>query len=81
MVAPGKGTVHVHLSPRIQLAPPGSPPGDTWICTPIELGVNAQRRLRCMLRFVNITSPVTHDMPGFCDYLIVVVLAAAGGQP
>lgn len=83
MVAPGKGVVHVHLTPRIPAAPPGAVTGHFWIGAPIECGVDAQRRLRCLLRFVDfsVAPPKHQDVPGVADYLIVVAITPAGGQP
>ena len=83
MVAPGKGTVHVHLTARIPAAPLGAVPSETWIGTPIECRVDAQRRLQCLLRFVKIGGAAKPDavVPGVCDYLLVAAVIAPGGQP
>jgi hypothetical protein len=82
MVAPGQGTVHVHLTPRLQLAPPGAAPGSIWICTPIELGVDSRRLIRCLLRFVEVPGGAQQfSLSGYCDYLMLVALPTNGGTP
>jgi hypothetical protein len=81
MVAPGKGTLHVHLTPRMDLTPLMPTTAGTWISIPFQCHVDPDRRLHCMVRWLNVTSLATQNLPGLCDYLLVVaVAAAAGGQ-
>jgi hypothetical protein len=79
MVAPGKGTMHVHLMPRVD-ASPGPPTGMTKpVGFPYQCYVDNFRRLHCTIRWFDLaalgSSP--QDLPGMCDYLMVVAVAAA----
>jgi hypothetical protein len=80
MVAPGKGTVHVQLKPRIPASPPGV--AVPWIGVPAECGVDSERRLQCLLRYFDPTGAVPfQEVPGSADYLVIVATAAVGGGP
>jgi hypothetical protein len=83
MVAPGKGTVHIHLTPRMDLTPLRPTAAGLWVSIPFQSYVDSDRRLHCELRWLNVNStPVSiQDLPGLCDYLLVVAVAASkGGQ-
>jgi len=83
MVAPGKGTVHIHLTPRMDLTPLRPSAAGLWVSIPFQCYVDNDRRLHCELRWLNVNStPVSiQDLPGLCDYLLVVAVAASkGGQ-
>lgn len=75
MLEKGQAVAHVHVSARM---PPSLPPDSTqaWAPCPLECGIDGARRLRCTVRWVaGAETPV--DLPGQCDYLVVVSLAAA----
>ena len=75
MLDQGKAMVHVHVTSRV---PPSAPPDSTagWVAIPIECGVDAARRVRCTARWTKLAGPTT-DLPGACDYLVLVSVAAA----
>src|SRR5262249_39825770 len=78
MVAPGKGTLHVQLTPR--MGNPPIPAPNTWVGFPLECRVDDDRRLHCMIRWYGLNPPnqgLVRDVPGLCDYLLVVAVAAA----
>ena len=84
MVAPGKATVHVQLTPRMDITsatPTGTGP---WISIPSECHVDADRRLHYTIRWIDMSLPgflPVQYLPGLCDYLLVVAVAAStGGQ-
>jgi hypothetical protein len=71
----GKATAHVHVTARV---PSSLPPDSTsdWAACPLECTVDATRRLRCTVRWIAAgVGPV--DLPGACDYMVVVSVAAA----
>ncbi len=75
MIDEGKASIHVHVTAR---APSSLPPdnGATWAACPLECTVDATRRVRCTVRWIaGSATPV--DLPGQCDYLVVVSVAAA----
>lgn len=78
-VAPGKGTLHIQVSMRVDgLAPPNAA-GD-WAPVPIECSVDADRRVRCRIRWVEIAAvPNFADRPGVCNYVVLVGIPATGG--
>jgi hypothetical protein len=75
MLDEGKAIAHVHVTSRV---PPSAPPDTTagWVAIPIECGVDAARRVRCTARWTKLPGPTT-DLPGECDYLVLVSVAAA----
>lgn len=75
MLDEGKAIAHVHVTSRV---PPSVPPDNTagWVAIPIECGVDAARRVRCTARWTKLAGPTT-DLPGACDYLVLVSVAAA----
>ncbi|HEY1403180.1 MAG TPA: hypothetical protein VGB05_03570, partial [Pyrinomonadaceae bacterium] len=81
-VGPGKAALHVHLSPRLAGAVPPPAPG-VWIPYPQECEVDADRRVRCLVRWINLgVAPPTdiRDLPGACDYTVIVSVPAAEGS-
>lgn len=75
MLDEGKATVHVHATARV---PASLPPDNVsaWAACPLECTVDATRRVRCTVRWIGgAGAPV--DLPGACDYLVVVSVAAA----
>ncbi len=81
MVAAGAGTLHIHLVPRLGGAPPGNPnPSHAWGAFCHDCSVDDQRRLSCITRWYDLTSPGTpQDLPGICDYLVIVAAPAGSG--
>lgn len=77
MVAPGKGTMHVHLTPRVD-ASPWTPTGPgNWVGVPLQCSAGDDRRLHCTIRWFKTDVPgAPTDLPGMCDYLMVVAVAA-----
>ena len=75
MLDQGKAIAHVHVTLRV---PPSAPPDNTagWVAIPIECGVDAARRVRCTARWTKLAG-LTTDLPGACDYLVLVSVAAA----
>lgn len=75
MLDEGKAIAHVHVTSRV---PPSAPPDTTagWVAIPIECGVDAARRVRCTARWTKLAG-LTTDLPGECDYLVLVSVAAA----
>jgi hypothetical protein len=81
MVAPDKGTVHIQLTPRMDLTPLKPTTAGNWIGIPFECRVDADRRLHCVIRWLDVSSATIKNLPGLCDYLLIVAVAAAeGGQ-
>jgi hypothetical protein len=79
MVAPGKGTLHVLLTPRLGGMPPSSP-SDRWLSTSLECFLDNNRRVHCLVRWTDITTPAnSKDLPGLCDYILHVSVPASGG--
>ena len=80
MVAPGKGTLHVQLTPRLDGTPTPTTT-DKWGGFPLECFVDDDRRLHCLVRWLKLngsTAPTIQDLPGLCDYLLIVAVAAEG---
>lgn len=75
MIDEGKASVHVHATARV----PSSLPPDNlapWAACPLECTVDVNRRVRCTVRWIS-GAGVPVDLPGQCDYLVVVSVAAA----
>ena len=78
-VAPGKGTLHVQVSMRVEGLTQTNPAGD-WVPVPLECSVDADRRVRCRIRWVQIAAaPNFEDLPGVCNYVVLVGIPATGG--
>jgi hypothetical protein len=77
MVPAGSSALHVMLSPRLGGDPP-SKPADTWASFTLDCHVDDSRRLSCMVRWYDLTAPANSvDLPGLCDYLVVVAVPAS----
>jgi hypothetical protein len=74
MLDKGRATAHVHATARV---PPSAPPDitHTWLAVPLVCSVDAARRLTCIVRWAANGAMV--DLPGECDYLVLVSVAAA----
>lgn len=75
MLDEGQAIAHVHLTMH---APPGAAPsGDPdWIAVPQECFLDTGRRLRCTVRWLR-TAGTPVDLPGQCDYMVLVSVAAS----
>jgi hypothetical protein len=81
-VAPDKGTLHVQVSMRLSsLIPPAAPVGADWAPVPLQCSVDSDRRVRCVVRWVQVpaAAPNFVDLPGVCDYVLLVGIPATGG--
>jgi hypothetical protein len=74
-VTSGQVKLHVHVSPRYQGPDPSR--GPTYFMIPVECRVDADRRIICRVRWVNLTVGAGSDVPGVCDYTIVSYAALA----
>ena len=75
MLDKGQATAHVHMTARV---PPSATPDATnvWVACPRECSVDAERRVRCTIRWIGGPgAPI--DLPGECDYIVLVSVAAA----
>jgi len=73
MLEDGQAAAHVRISARVPpSAPPTADPG--WMPVPIECRVDADRRVHCTVRWIGPAPAV--DLPGACDYLVFVSVAA-----
>lgn len=78
-VAPGKGTLHVQVSLRINGVPPPTAAGD-WAAIPLECSIDDERRVRCQVRWLELSAlPNFEDRPGVCDYVLLVAIPATDG--
>jgi hypothetical protein len=77
MVAPGKGTLHVLLTPRMG----GTPPSAKSLSTSLKCSLDDNRRVQCLVRWadLSVVTPTLIDVPGLCDYLLLVSVPASGG--
>jgi hypothetical protein len=77
MVTSGKATVHVQLTPRLGGTPtPAS--ADKWGSFSLECFIDDDRRVHCLVRWLKLDGAITPtilDLPGLCDYLLVVAVA------
>lgn len=74
MLDEGQATAHVHVTTRVPASAP-PPGGGAYIASPHECTVDAERRVRCTVRWLSGTHMV--DLPGACDYVVMVSVAAA----
>jgi hypothetical protein len=77
MVASGKAIVHVQLTPRLGGAPTPTL-SDKWGGFSLECFIDDDRRLHCLVRWFKLDStapPTIQDLPGLCDYLLLVAVA------
>ncbi|HWS89092.1 MAG TPA: hypothetical protein VN282_19125 [Pyrinomonadaceae bacterium] len=80
-VGPGKAALHIQVTPRLAGATPPSNSG-VWGAFPLECSVDSERRVRCLVRWVNFgAAPPTdiQDLPGVCDYSVTVAVPASEG--
>lgn len=80
-VGPGKAALHVQVTPRLAGATPPSNTG-VWGAFPLECSVDADRRVRCLVRWINFgAAPPTdiQDLAGTCDYSVTVAVSASEG--
>lgn len=75
-VADGRVVLHVYLTPRI---PP--PATATSLVVPVESTVDADRRVRCLLREFDpaAAAPEVVERPGAVDFLVLAAGAATNG--
>lgn len=73
MLDKGQATAHIHATAR--MPPSLAPNNDDWLAIPLECKVDAARRVRCTVRWLK--GAVKVDLPGECDYLVMVSVAAA----
>ncbi|MGB5755584.1 MAG: hypothetical protein WBM50_01610 [Acidimicrobiales bacterium] len=76
------GTVVLHT--QVTPLTPGSPPpttADTEVEIVVECEVDADRRVRCRTRWINMVDPVDPRIPGpaACNYLVIAAVPASGG--
>lgn len=83
MIDEGRAIAHVHVTPRF---PAPAPVGTdaTWIACPAECFVDADRRARCIHRWIELKAPAavntqfnTLEAAGSCEYLVLVSVPAA----
>jgi hypothetical protein len=82
-VANNQVTLHISLTPRF----PGAAPPDNnidWVAVPLECRLEAtSRRVLCRFRWFRLVSPLAtplfHDLPGACNYVVMASVPAAGG--
>lgn len=80
-VGPGKAALHIQVTPRLAGAQAPSNTG-VWGVFPLECSVDADRRVRCLVRWINFgVAPPTdiQDLPGTCDYSVTVAVPATEG--
>lgn len=77
-VGEGDASLHVQATPRLAgLAPPITAPGP-WVPFPLECSVDDERRVRCLVRWVDVAGAGgTVDRPGACDYSVTLAVPAA----
>jgi hypothetical protein len=80
-VGPGKATVHIQVTPRLAGLTP--PTANASVASALECRVDSDRRVRCLVRWIELNAPNTvTDLPGSCDYTVVVAVpATTGGSP
>jgi hypothetical protein len=83
MVKPGKGIVHVQLTPRLGGKPVANNPSE-WMSVPFECRVDEQRRVHCLIRWIQLSNvgagtSLISPSPGLCDYTMIVCVAPEGG--
>lgn len=78
-VADGQAVVHMHISLQIRLqdAPNfKTNQTDVWASSPLESYVDDERRVHCLVRWVNLSPPVgapptVQDQPSYCLYTVL----------
>ena len=78
MLDKGQATAHVQVTARV---PPSTPPDANagWAACPLECSIDASRRVRCTVRWIKAGGTLVDlvDLPGECDYLVLVSVSAA----
>lgn len=79
------GSVSLHVSLALHVPPSAEPPGvvnAVWIFTPVQLEVDAQRRVRCVVRWFDVAAGSgSTDAAGTCDYTVIAAASATDGAP
>lgn len=72
-VKDGRVSLHVQVTPRI--------PASAELVSPAEATVDADRRVRCRIRFydLTVTPPQVSEQPGAVDFLVLATVAATNG--
>ncbi|GGZ40001.1 hypothetical protein GCM10010387_37960 [Streptomyces inusitatus] len=75
-IADGRVVLHTRLTPR-----PPSTPTDSTLHSPVEVTVDADRRVRCRVRLFDplAAEPAVTEQPGAVDYLVLATTAATEG--
>ena len=77
-VGAGKATVHIQLTPR--LSGLTSPTANAAVATSFQCEVDTDRRVKCLIRWIELNAPnTTIDLPGSCDYTVIVAVPATAG--
>jgi hypothetical protein len=76
MLDKGQATAHVQVTARVP--PSAEPPiaAPDWVACPRECVVDSSRRVRCTVRWITSGGALV-DLPGECDYLVLVSVSAA----
>jgi hypothetical protein len=79
-VEAGKVVLNVQLTPLSPTAPPTLT--DTWGAFPLECTTDADRRIRCRIRWFKLSAGPTQiqDLPAPCSYLVIASVPAATGN-
>jgi hypothetical protein len=80
-VADGRTVLHVQVRPRV---PPSGPPdgSPTAMHSPVEATVDADRRLRCRVRWFDpmAAAPRVVELPGAVDFVVLATVPATEGS-
>lgn len=76
-VVQGKVTVQAHVTPRYGVpALPVLAGPHRWLMTPIECRIDADRRVRCRVRWTRTDTNAIEELPGLCDFTLVANVGA-----
>ena len=75
-VTDGQVVVHMHVSLQIRLKDAPDPKTSVWVPTPLESYVDDERRVHCIVRWVNLSpliaaSPNVQDQSSYCLYTVL----------
>lgn len=77
-VADGDAVIHTHVASRLDVnAKPNSAAlTGNLAATPLEIAVNAERRVSCRVRWFQIgaATPAIEDHPGLCNYVVLATV-------
>jgi hypothetical protein len=83
MLDDGKAIAHVQVTARHPALVPTGVVAADWIACPVECRVDADRRVRCIHRWIELKVPgatgtafKTLEAPGACDYVVLVNVPA-----